>query len=721
MSFIKDTPIARKIPMLLVGFCLLSTSITSLAAFQVAKNNVFNAYQAELSALSDVTRDSIDGYLKSIQEDLAVVAKNPYTLTALDDFKISWSKLEGDRKAYLQNLYIATNPFPAGQKEKLDYAKDGSEYSLAHAKHHQWFRNFLNARGYYDIFLVAPNGDVVFTVYKEADYATNLKTGEWKDTDLGKAYDLAIHSKDPNAQFFFDFVPYAPSNNVPASFIAQPIVNAAGVNVGVLIFQMPVARLNDMMQLKEGMGKTGRAYVVGSDNFLRTDPVITDDTNEILKTEIKNPLIEEAKTKDSGTILSGRIEKSNGQAALLSTSILDVLGTKWFVSVEKEVSEILEPVKQMILIMAGSALAVIAILGILGVLVGKAISNPLARAVDSMKDLTNDKLDTEISDTDRHDEIGDITAALQIFKDNALKVKELQAEQERQRIQQGVDKKEAMDNLANSFDERTSHIIESLMESSFTMKNTAEKMSVASSETAQASSIVASAATEADSNVQTVAAASEELAASSAEIARQIADVAKKATSASQEAQSTSRSVSELNQLADSIGEVVSAIKDIAEQTNLLALNATIEAARAGDAGKGFAVVADEVKKLATETAKKTDEIDERVVKIQTAIRASVEAMSRIIDNVQTIDNATSSVAGAVQEQNIATSEIGRNVTEASTGTQQVSQSIQTVEETSRQTGASAQEVLGAAGQLSDLSTQLSEQVKAFLREIRQG
>ncbi len=341
------TPLERKIALFFVLFCLLFTiGLGSLAGF---KTHVFPAYQSELVALSDVTRDSIDRYLKSIQEDLSVVVKNPYTLTALDDFKISWSKLEGDRKAYLQNLYIGTNPFPAGQKEKLDYAKDKSEYSLAHAKHHQWFRNFLNARGYYDIFLVAPNGDVVYSVYKEVDYATNLKTGEWKDTDLGKAYDAAIKSKDPNAQFFFDFAPYEVSGDIPASFLAQPIVNAVGVNVGVLIFQMPVGRLNDIMHLTEGMGETGRAYVVGSDNFLRTDPVTTDDTNEILKTEIKNPIIEEAKTKESGTTLFGWAKKSKGQDALLAISVLDVMGTKWFVCVEKEPPKFLSQIKEFLL------------------------------------------------------------------------------------------------------------------------------------------------------------------------------------------------------------------------------------------------------------------------------------------------------------------------------------------------------------------------------------
>ena len=150
-----------------------------------------------------------------------------------------------------------------------------------------------------------------------------------------------------------------------------------------------------------------------------------------------------------------------------------------------------------------------------------------------------------------------------------------------------------------------------------------------------------------------------------------------------------------------------------------MALNATIEAARAGEAGKGFAVVADEVKKLANETAEKTEEIDSRVNRIQEAIRSSVIAMDKIITNVSEIDEATTTVAAAVEEQNAATSEIGRNVNEASTGTQQVSSSIVQVQQNASETGEASSSVLASASELKEQSTVLQQEVTAFLDEIR--
>jgi len=78
----------------------------------------------------------------------------------------------------LQDLYITNNSYPTGEKHKLDFARDGSRYSQAHRHYHPWFRKLLEERGYYDIFLISTDGDVIYSVFKELDYATNLLHGE---------------------------------------------------------------------------------------------------------------------------------------------------------------------------------------------------------------------------------------------------------------------------------------------------------------------------------------------------------------------------------------------------------------------------------------------------------------------------------------------------------------------------------------------------------------
>ncbi|MEM6780475.1 MAG: nitrate- and nitrite sensing domain-containing protein [Pseudomonadota bacterium] len=368
--------------------------------------------------------------------------------------------------------------------------------------------------------------------------------------------------------------------------------------------------------------------------------------------------------------------------------------------------------------LAAAIIETIVVLGFV-FLISNTITGPVQSLTERMKKLANDDLDFDIPNVGKGHELAAMADTLEVFKENALQMRQMEKEQEALKQKAEEEKRAAMHKLADDFDSRTRDVIDAMASSAVTMQSTATQMNSASNQTTDLAQTVAAAATEADANVQTVAAATEELSASSQEIAQQIGNVANMANTASQEASSTSQAVNELKEMADSIGDVVSAISDIAEQTNLLALNATIEAARAGAAGKGFAVVADEVKKLATETGLKTEEISERINSIQGAVNDSVRAMDKIIESVQEISHATSSVSTAVEEQNAATAEIGRNVSEASTGTQQVSQNIVTVQETAVETGTASQTVLSSADELSEVSKKLEEQVATFLSEIR--
>ncbi len=365
----------------------------------------------------------------------------------------------------------------------------------------------------------------------------------------------------------------------------------------------------------------------------------------------------------------------------------------------------------------------------LGLVVGSAIAfftarsiaTPLVRMTLAMRQLADGNLDVEIPARDRGDEVGEMSQAVQVFKENAARNKELEAESEATKARVEEEARSSRNKMADDFETAVGGIVVAVSSAATEMQASAQTLSASSEETSQQSAAVAAAAEEASTNVQTVSSAAEELSSSIAEISRQVAESSKVANVAVENVELTNQRVQNLTLGAEKIGEVVALITDIAEQTNLLALNATIEAARAGEAGKGFAVVASEVKELASQTAKATDEIDAQIKGIQVATRDTVSAIQTIGETIQNIQEYSSTIAAAVEEQGAATQEIAQNIEQAAAGTVEVTSNITGVNQAAAETGQSSTQLLEAADELSQQSETLGREVNQFLSQVRVG
>ncbi|MDV2986187.1 UNVERIFIED_CONTAM: methyl-accepting chemotaxis protein [Methylobacteriaceae bacterium AG10] len=347
------------------------------------------------------------------------------------------------------------------------------------------------------------------------------------------------------------------------------------------------------------------------------------------------------------------------------------------------------------------------------------VSRPITQMTDAMRVLAGGDTTSEVPYRGRRDEIGAMAAAVQVFKDNLIRSRQLEEETALARLAAEEQRKAGMRQMADSFEQAVGGIIGMVSSSSTELQATAQIMTATATQTANQSITVAAAAEEAASNVSTVAAAAEELGSSVQEIGRQVDGSAQLAQAAVTEADRTADLVQELSSAVAKVGDVVTMISAIAGQTNLLALNATIEAARAGEAGRGFAVVASEVKELASQTARATEEISSQIARIQGSTGQAVSAIGSITARIQEISGVATGIAAAVEEQGAATQEIVRNVAQAAMGTEEVTSNIAGVAGAAEETGAAASQVLGAASELSRQSEHLSAEVSRFLATVR--
>ncbi|MDA9779130.1 methyl-accepting chemotaxis protein [Rubripirellula sp.] len=556
------------------------------------------------------------------------------------------------RALYLQNQYIVQNQHPLGSKDSLDQANDGTSYSETHRKFHHKFRRFRETFGFYDMFLVdVKSGSVVYSVFKEADFATSLRRGPFANSNLADVFTQAENAGWSDFVSFSDYKAYEPSYGIPASFIASPIFQE-GEKIGVLIFQMPVDRIDEIMQSDKSSRDLREVYAVGSDSLIRVN--IKNDQGyaaKILKSRIdtfgaREPFGEENQTG------VGRFIGRTGEMTLQSWGRVVVHASSggdpviWALVSEVPV-EIIEKPTQKIFWFTAIVTSISAVLvGLVAIGISRRFNAQHRRQQDLVR------------------AIGD-----------------------------------NMQTLASASEE---------------LSSVSEHMSSAAEETTAQARVVSEAADHVSENTRNVSSGLDTFSISVREVATSAGDAAVVANRAVEMAKTADLSINQLGLSSQKIGEVVSVITAIAEQTNLLALNATIEAARAGEAGKGFAVVAGEVKELAKETAAATNNIRDSIEQIREDTKMAVEAIGDITNIIDSICQQENTIASAVEEQTSTTFEISRNLAESAAGTAQIAQNMTQVAQAAQSTAEGASNTQAAALDLSRMASNLQRLVEEY-------
>lgn len=298
--------------LLAVSSC--SILVTAYIGYQSGQSNLTNRAFNQLTSVRASKAYQIESYFKILRNHIQTLSGNPSVIKAMQEFDVDYRLIDSSKipdqfeqklteyyrdrflprlaKAeqgspmleffkpkniaarYLQYHYIAANPNPVGKKHLLNDPKDGSPYSVVHAQYHPIFRDIIEKFGYYDLFLINPEGKVVYTVYKETDFTTNLSQGAYNESNLARLVAKVRQEKQRDYARIIDFEAYAPSYGAPAAFIAAPIFNQSEF-IGVLAVQIPVNEVNNVMTgnrnwESDGLGKSGETYLVGQDYLMRS-------------------------------------------------------------------------------------------------------------------------------------------------------------------------------------------------------------------------------------------------------------------------------------------------------------------------------------------------------------------------------------------------------------------------------------------------------------------
>lgn len=669
-----------------------------LIAFDNAYQNLLTKDSAKLPAI-DTVRDDLLRFYKDEFEPTLIENSNGLKVPSMASLVDPLT----DTAAYLQYAYISNNSNEVGSKGKLLDSKSGFEYDAVHKKAHVYLTELQEKFEFYDVFLVNEKGDMVYSVFKELDFATSLANGPYKDSGLGEAYRRGI-KPDKGGKVFVDFSLYVPSYNAPAGFIASPIIDDDGTHLGAIIAQFPIQKLNELMAKREGLGETGETYLVGKDKLMRSDSYLDPDSHSVFAS-FQYPDKGSVDTDATRRVIQGEkgidvIEDYHGSSVLSAYTPLDIDGLGWNLLVEVAEAEALQSTKDFMNVIIIVVIIMMFIVAFIAITVVKMITKPLGGEPKEIQSIVNAIADGDL--TYEFDTSASPSSIYGSMSKMTLNLKNLVGQ-----IRQTIHTQSETSHQLGVITEETSANIQTQHSSTTQIAGAMNEMTTSFLEVSK--------------NIQDVAQASEVANTNLDESLQYVSKAAEDIHDVAEELKRSQSSVDRLAQRTADISAVVETIQGISDQTNLLALNAAIEAARAGETGRGFAVVADEVRGLAQRTQHETQQIAAIVEALQSG---SQEAQGMIHSSVKSAEDVASKSKDTLDKLNVAVvnvkrvSDISLQVSSASeqqTGVaNDISESLESVTAVSSENEQSINTIFHSGETITSLSDELNNQIERF-------
>ena len=609
-----------------------------------------------------------------------------------------------------------------------------------------FFGKYLQKYGYYDLFLIHPTGKVFYTVKREEEYGADILNGKYANSGLGKLAQRVLQSK----QFgIADFEPYAPSNNEPAAFIAQPVSDQNNAVQFIVALQLPLEAINSIMQQRDGMGKSGETYLAGADKLMRSDSFL-DPVNHTVKASFANASKGSVDTVAVKEALSGNTGEKvvldyNGNPVLSAYIPVKIGDFTWALLAELDEAEVMTPIALLTRSILISGAIIAAVVTLLALVIAFGIANPLTKSVRLANAVAEGDL-TSLIEVRQKDEIGILAEALRKMVANLRETVQVAEQIAKGDLNVTVQIRSAQDTLGqalttmvanlkdtvsvaeelaqgnltvnanirseqDALGQALTRMLEKLREIVGDIKTAADNVATGSEGMSSGSEEMSQGATEQAAAAEEASSSMEEMAANIRQNADNSAQTEKIAIKAAADAEAGGQAVVQTVAAIKEIAKKIMIIEEIARQTHTLSLNATIEAAKAQEFGKGFAVVAYEVRQLAERSRTAATEINGLASAGVAVAEKTSDMLTKLVPDIRRTAELVQEISAASREQDTGAGQINKAI-------QQLDQVIQQNSSVSEEMAATAEELAAQAEHLQSVITffQISEITQSTTR-----
>jgi methyl-accepting chemotaxis protein len=724
--------VKTKVASLVLGATLVSCLSVGIVSYQIGKSGLIDASQLRLASVADNQSKALQRFSARIDQSLAELSQNT-AIGDASDLVANFLNIEGDK------ILEAFQDKSKTPEQRAAFDGNGTKllYGVQHAGIHGTLSSAWRNTGVSDIYVIDPNGTIIYSVTKGREFTTNVSDNS--NASLKTIYDQ-ISKGTVGQTYSTGFMPFAAEDSQTSAFVGRALAvsNWGEIKVkGAIIFRIGPNKLAPAV-IPDGAG-TDAAYLIAADGTVRAGTGAASD--------VPAELLQAGKTAQAGSTFAG-----SGDARLFYSYLpVSVFGQPNLLAIGQKEAKVLAPANDLATWATLATVAILLSMGLVGLIVSSSLTKPLTRLAALMNRLNDGDKSIEVDSADRGDEIGTMARALASFRDSALDKERMEATARERDQQLDVERREREEEkarsaqeleraiaalagglkrlsngelnvvinqpFAGSLDQLRIDFNDSVQQLEATMQSV-----TSSADTIRAGAVdLRSASENLAHRTERQAASLEEAAAALAEMNGSVSETLQQCdtavdaaatalTSAKSSASIVQDAIVAMERLEDSsakIRQIIDVIDQIAFQTNLLALNAGVEAARAGEAGKGFAVVAQEVRELAQKSAGAARDINTLINTSASDVENGVTLVLKTGDSLTMIQKSIASI-----NQTIGV--IADSSREQSSRLREISSSVTDLDQMTQQNAAMVEETTAAVFSLSHEADELGNRISHF-------